>query len=186
MLTQCQEKRALYFKWQQYYVVPSEWGVSDENQWLDPKGGSCCSCSEFESCLSKSITRRMTSATAITSHDWIIKTLVLCLFALATVPNWAQVPQAQSNHTYIDTFGDCVTDVSFVFQEMAAVTILVTLMAGWSTVCQCQQPQIESVIFQQHHLVFMMKSHWLIMKIHDFSNYERSLCFYVFMSLCLT
>ena len=58
---------------------------------------------------------------------------------------------------------------------MAAVTLFVTLMAGLSTVCQCQQPQIESVIFQQHHSVFTTKSHWLITTIHDFSNYERSL-----------
>ena len=48
-------------------------------------------------------------------------------------------------------------------------------MAGLSTICQCQQPQIESVIFQQHHSVFTTKSYWLITTIHDFSNYERSL-----------
>ena len=58
---------------------------------------------------------------------------------------------------------------------MAAVTLFVTLMAGLSTVCQCQQPQIESVIFQKHHSVFTTKSHWLITTIHDSSNYERSL-----------
>ena len=76
----------------------------------------------------------MTLATAITSHDWRIKTLVHFLFALATVPNLAQVPQTQPNHTQIDTFGDYITDVSLVFQKMAAVTLLVILMAGLSTV----------------------------------------------------
>ena len=67
-----------------------------------------------------------------------------------------------------------VTNVSFVFQEMATVTTVV-ILAVLSTICHAQHPQIESVIFQHHHAVYTTKSHWLISTIHDFSSFPTSL-----------
>ena len=67
-----------------------------------------------------------------------------------------------------------VTNVPFAFQEMATVTIVVTL-AALSTMCHAQHPQIESVIFQHHHAVYTTKSYWLITTIHDFSSFPTSL-----------
>ena len=67
-----------------------------------------------------------------------------------------------------------VTNVSFAFQEMATVTIVV-ILAVLSTMCHAQHPQIESVIFQHHHAVYTTKSHWLISTIHDFSSFPTSL-----------
>ena len=58
---------------------------------------------------------------------------------------------------------------------MAAVTNCVVLLAVLAMVVRCQQPQIESVIFQKHHSMYTTKSHWLITTIHDFSSYPHSL-----------
>ena len=66
------------------------------------------------------------------------------------------------------------TNVSFAFQEMATVTIVV-ILAALSTMCHAQHPQIESVIFQHHHTVYTTKSHWLISTIHDFSGFPTLL-----------
>ena len=65
-----------------------------------------------------------------------------------------------------------VTNVSFVFQEMATVTTVV-ILAALSTMCHAQHPQI--VIFQHHQAVYTTKSHWLISTIHDFSGFPTSL-----------
>ena len=58
---------------------------------------------------------------------------------------------------------------------MAAVTNCVVLLAVLAIVVRCQQPQIESVIFQKHHALYTTKSHWLIITTHEFSSHPHPL-----------
>ena len=155
--------------------MPSEWGVSDENQWLDPKGGSCCSCSEYEICLYKSITRGMTSATAITSHDWRIKTLVHCPFCVG----------------YCTQFGPGSTSLTQSYTDWH-----IWWLCNWCLPCfpgdGCCYPSCDPDGWIVHCLSMSTTTDWIchistasfsiyykislaITTIHDFSNYERSL-----------